>query len=135
MSITLTVFFDGQFWCALFEQRDMGKLCTARLVLGAEPKHAQLEAIVIHDYGHLRFSPSIADDVPPPLAVNPKRRQRQIARAQQPGIGTKAQQALKLSRESAKQAVLSRAKAQREAEKQRQFCLRQEKKKAKHRGH
>ncbi len=114
MSITLTVFFDGQFWVALFEQSDGSMLRAARIVLGAEPKHEQIETLVLHDYDRLRFSPSIGAAAFRPLANNPKRRQRQIARAQKPGIGTKAQ---------------------READAQQQFALHLAKKKAKHRGH
>ncbi|MDO4217786.1 MAG: DUF2992 family protein [Bacteroidales bacterium] len=51
------------------------------------------------------------------------------------GIGTKSQQALKLQQEQNKIERKQRTKAEREAEKQRQFDLRQVKKKEKHRGH
>ena len=50
------------------------------------------------------------------------------------GIGTKAQQALQLQREQNKVEKKARTKEQKEAEKERQYALRQEKKKAKHRG-
>ena len=50
------------------------------------------------------------------------------------GIGTKAQQALKLQHEQGKLERKVKSREQKEAEKERQFVLRQEKKKAKHRG-
>ena len=50
------------------------------------------------------------------------------------GIGTKAQQALKLQREQGKIERKIRSREQKEAEKERQYALRQEKKKAKHKG-
>ena len=50
------------------------------------------------------------------------------------GIGTKAQQALKLQHEQNKLERETKSREQREAEKERQYALRQEKKKAKHRG-
>ena len=51
------------------------------------------------------------------------------------GIGTKAQQALKLQQEQGKQARLARTRQQREAEEARKFQLRQARRKEKHRGH
>ena len=51
------------------------------------------------------------------------------------GIGTKAQQALKLQQEQGRQARQSRARAGREAEAQRRFALRAAKRREKHRGH
>ena len=67
-------------------------------------------------------------------AVNPKRLQRQIRKeVDAMGIGTKSQQVLQMQREESKlvRKVLSRK--QREEEKQHQFELKQQKRKAKHR--
>lgn len=50
------------------------------------------------------------------------------------GIGTKAQQALKLQHEQCKLERKTKSRKQKETEKDRQFAIRQEKKKAKHRG-
>ncbi len=86
---------------------------------------------------------TIAFVFPPPvegakvqtLASNPKRRQRQVARTTETGIGTKSQQAMKLAQGEGKAARQARTKEQKEAEEQRRFELHVEKKKAKHRGH
>ena len=50
------------------------------------------------------------------------------------GIGTKAQQALKLQHEQGKIEWKVQSREQKEAEKERQYAIRQERKKAKHRG-
>lgn len=61
--------------------------------------------------------------------------QRKIKNSlQNTGIGTKAQQALKLQHEQLKTERRVQSKEEREAEKERQYRLRQEKKKAKHKG-
>ena len=68
--------------------------------------------------------------------VNPKRMQRLVkSQMDNAGIGTRAQQALKLQQEQGKTARKAKAREQRQAKKERQFDLRQEKQKAKHRGH
>ena len=68
--------------------------------------------------------------------INPKRMRRQIERSlQRTGIGTKAQQALKLQQEQGKAARVRRSREEREAEAERQFALRREKRREKHKGH
>lgn len=67
--------------------------------------------------------------------LNPKRMQREInSQLQNKGIGTKAQQALKLQHVQGKVKSKLHRRENKEAEKERQFILRQEKKKAKHKG-
>ena len=133
--ITLTVFFDGQFWVGIFERLDSGKLTVARVFFGAEPKDQQLQEMVLRDFDRLRFSPPVEGVKMQTFASNPKRRQRQIARANEKGVGTKSQQAMKLAQEEGKAARKVRTRQQREAEEQRKHDLRVEKKKAKHRWH
>ena len=133
--ITLTVFFDGQFWVGIFERIDNGKLTVARVVFGAEPKDQQVLEMVLRDSYKLRFSPPVEGVKMQTIASNPKRRQRQIARSNEKGVGTKSQQAMKLAQEEGKAARKVRNRQQREAEEQRKHDLRVEKKKAKHRGH
>ncbi len=132
--IALTVFFDGQFWVGLFERTDGGRLTVCRVVFGAEPKDQQIHELILRDWGKLRFSPPVEGDQAKALASNPKRRQRQIARSSEKGIGTKSQQAMKLAQEAGKMARKERSREQREAEEQRKRALHAEKKKAKHRG-
>lgn len=135
MGVTLTVFFDDPFYAGLFERIEDGKLSVAKVVFGAEPSDGEVYAWLTEHYRHLRFSPAVAGAKEVRIAANPKRRQRQAAQIGATGIGTRSQQALKLAREEAKAVRAVRTKAQREAEEERRFLLRTEKKKAKHRGH
>ena len=64
---------------------------------------------------------------------NPKRIRREVRKqVQNTGIGTKLQQALKLQQEQSKTEHKTMSREQREAEKQ--FELKQQKRKKKHRG-
>lgn len=82
----------------------------------------------------MKFSTGIKTEVKQEK-INPKRIQREIKnRLEQKGVGTKSQQALKLQYEQNKieKKVISRE--MREAEKERQFDLKQKKRKEKHKG-
>lgn len=84
----------------------------------------------------LCFSPSMEANTVADKRINPKRIQRKISKQlDNMGIGTKAQQALKLQRAQGKLERKTRSREQREAEKERQFELRQEKYKKRHKGH
>jgi len=131
----LTVLFDPPFWVGLFERVRGGRYEVCKVTFGAEPRDYDIYAFVLEHYGTLDFSPALAAERTEERAINPKRAQR-LARGQTKpaGIGTKAQQALQLQREQykAERRVLSREA--REAEEQRRFQLRREKRKEKHRG-
>lgn len=130
----LTVFFEEPFWIGVFERLSEGKLSVCKVTFGAEPKDYEIYDFVLKNYGRLRFSPAVAADVRE-AARNPKRVQREVRRqVQNTGIGTKAQQALKLQQEQLKTKRRTVSREQREAEKQRQFELKQQKRKEKHRG-
>ena len=69
-------------------------------------------------------------------ADNPKRRQRNARKQlENTGIGTKSQQALQKQYEENKAQRKIKARELREAEKRRQFELKQQKRREKHRGH
>lgn len=130
----LTVFFEGPFWVGVFERVEDGKLSVCRVVFGSEPRDYEVWEFVLKNYYSLKFSPAA------PVAVrdgkvNPKRRQREAGRqTMQTGIGTKSQQALQLQREERKTERRQVGREQKEAEKQRMFELKQQKRKEKHRG-
>ena len=135
--ITCTVFFEDPFWVGVWERSGDGTYAAAKMTFGAEPKEAEVLAFVLARYGTLAFSKPRADQSRPQAsAPNPKRMQREAARALQPaGVGTKAQQALKSQYEAGKQEHKALSREQRLAEEERKFLLRQEQKKARHRGH
>ena len=130
----LTVYFEDPFWVGIFERIDGGKLSVAKVTFGAEPKDYEIQEFVSKNYYNLDFSPSV--DVAVRLDVmNPKRKHREARKQSQvSGIGTKSQQALQLQREENKLERKIISREIKEAEKQRQFELKQQKRKEKHRG-
>ena len=130
----LTVFFEGPFWVGVFERVEDGKLSVCRVVFGSELRDYEVWEFILKNYYSLKFSPAA------PVAVrdgkvNPKRRQREAGRqTMQTGIGTRSQQALQLQREERKTERRQAGREQKEAEKQRMFELKQQKRKEKHRG-
>ena len=129
----LTVFFEDPFWVGIFERIEKGKLSVCRVVFGSEPKDYEVWEFVLANYHQLRFSPSV-DVAPRKEAVNPKRIQREARKQIAAGIGTKSQQALQLLREENKQERKEVTRQEREAEKQRQYDLKQRKRRENHRG-
>ena len=130
----LTVFFDEPFWIGVFERISGGKLSVCKVTFGAEPKDYEIYDFILKNYYCLKFSPAVAADVKE-ASRNPKRVQREVHKqVQSTGIGTKSQQALKLQQEQLKTKRRTVSREQREAEKLRQFELKQQKKKEKHRG-
>ena len=105
------------------------------MTFGAEPRDYEVLDYVRRHYGELRFSEPVLREARE-KADNPKRRQRAAAREMQPtGVGTKSQQALQAQRELMKTERKKITKAERAAEAQRRFELKQQQKKEKKRGH
>ncbi len=130
----LTVFFEEPFWVGVFERVCDGKLSVSRVVFGAEPKDFEVYELVLARYLHLDFSPAVDAELKAP-PQNPKRLQREARKqTQATGIGTKSQQALKLQQEQGKLRRKEASRELREAEEQRKFALKQQKKREKHRG-
>ena len=135
-TIAFTVFFEDPFGVGICERSSGGTYSCAKVTFGAEPSEAEVWAFVLERYGALIFSVPTTCETKPQGCANPKRMQRQAARAvTATGVGTKAQQALKSQYEAGKQAQKECSRAERLASEQRKFQLRQDKKKAKHRGH
>lgn len=130
----LTVFFEEPFWVGVFERISEGKLAVCKVTFGAEPKDYEIYDFVLKNYYQLRFSPAVSTGVKE-AGRNPKRVQREVRKqVQNTGIGTKSQRALKLQQEQLKTERKIVSREQCEAEKQRQFELKQQKRKEKHRG-
>ena len=133
---SLTVLFEDPFWIGLFEVIDKQGLHVCKVTFGAEPTEKELMQFIDKNWNRLQFTQAV--DVAPASEIrkNPKRQLREVKKQMQfQGIGTKSQQALKLQQEQNKIEHKQHSKAEREAKKQRQFDLRQAKKKEKHRGH
>jgi len=130
-----TIYFEEPFGVGVFEELDGDKLSVCRMVFGAEPTDAEIYDFILKHYYHLRFSAPVKTEIKQ-KADNPKRRQRNARKQMESsGIGTKSQQALQKQYEENKTERKQLSREQREAEKQRQFELKQQKRKEKHRGH
>ena len=135
MKSSLTILLEAPFWIGLYERIDGDKYEVCKITFGAEPKDYEVYDFLLKNWQTLKFSPPVKADRIEERKINPKRMQREInSQLQDRGIGTKAQQALKLQHEQNKLERKIQSREQREAEKERQYALRQEKKKAKHRG-
>ena len=131
----LTVYFEDPFWVGAFEEIKDGKLSVAKVTYGEEPKDYEVYESILKYYYSLQFSPAV-NTVVKDQKKNPKRMQHEAKKQmKENGIGTKSQQALKLQQEQNKQERKIRSREQKEAEEQRLFELKQQKKREKHKGH
>lgn len=132
----LTVFFDQPFWVGVYERTEKGETRVCRVVFGAEPKDHEVYEYFLRAFSSLRFSPAVEGLKLVQSRPNPKRMQRLTHKVlTQSGVGTKAQQALKLQQEQLKSARRTRRKERDDAAQARKFALRQQKKQEKHKGH
>ena len=131
----LTVYFEEPFWVGVFEREEAGRLSVCKVTFGAEPKDYAVWEFILQHYYRLNFSQTVRAERRS-SADHPKRRQREARKQlQSRGVGTKSQQTLAAQREEQKLERRQSGREQREAEKQRKFELKQQKRKEKHRGH
>lgn len=135
-SICLTICFQPPFWVGVWERESCGRYEVCRHIFGPEPRDQEVYDLILNQWHRLRFSPPMTVLHRPDCRSNPKRIQRQIQKQlRDTGVGTKAQQALKLQQEQNKLERKAISRQQREEESQRRFDLRQQKRKEKHKGH
>ena len=100
---SLTILFENPFWIGLYERIDGDKYEVCKITFGAEPKDYEVYDFLLKNWHRLKFSPPIKTDKIEERKINPKRMQREInIQLENRGIGTKAQQALKLQHEQGK---------------------------------
>lgn len=127
---SLTVLFENPFWVGLYERMDGNKYEVCKITFGTEPKDYEVHGFLLKNWHKLKFSPPVKINGIREHKIDPKRMQREInSQLENKGIGTKAQQALKLQQEQGKILRKAKSREQRDAEEQYQFALRQEKKK------
>lgn len=132
----LTVLFEEPFWIGIYECESNNLYEVCKITFGAEPKDYEIYEMILKEWNRLKLNPPIAMKPSNLKCMNPKRMQRSIKKqVVDNGIGTKAQQALKLQQEQGKIERKSRSKEQKEIEKELKFELKQQKRKKKHRGH
>ncbi|MDO5436055.1 MAG: YjdF family protein [Clostridia bacterium] len=134
-AVCLTVYFEDPFWVGVIERYEESRLTVCKVTFGSEPKDHDVYAYLLAHWYDLRFSPAVAAAADE-KRLNPKRMQREVRKqVSASGIGTRSQQALKLQQEQNKQERKTRSRAEKQAEADRMFDLKQQKKREKHRGH
>lgn len=132
----LTVYFEDPFWVGVYEREERGRLTACKITFGAEPRDQEIYELLLSGRHRLEFGAGVEAEGLGVRSLNPKRAQRAAAETlSSRGVGTKAQQALQLQREQNKQEKRQRRRTRDEETQRRQFLLRQEKKREKHRGH
>lgn len=135
MKVNLTLLFEDSFWICLYERFDYDKYWVCKITFGSEPKDYEVYKYLLKNWRKLKFSPPVKIALAEERKIKLKRMKREInEHLKNKGIGTKAQQALKLQQEENKLAQKVRNRERREEEQECQFALRQEKKRAKHKG-
>lgn len=100
---SLTILFEAPFWIGLYERMDNDMYEVCKFTLGSESKDYEVYEFLLTNWTKLKFSPPIQSRASIERKINPKRMQREIqSRLQDKGVGTKAQQALKLQHEQCK---------------------------------
>ncbi|MBK9923868.1 MAG: YjdF family protein [Anaerolineales bacterium] len=132
----LIVYFDDPFWVGVFERDDETGFRVSRVVFGSEPTDAELYEYIQREYSHIDFGEPLKNQVKIVSKKNFKRMQREVRKeVYEEGVGTKAQQAMKLQTELNKKERQVISRERQEEEKAMKFKLKQEKKKEKRRGH
>ena len=132
----LTVMFQDPFWIALYERECDGCYEVSKITFGAEPKDYEVYEYMLRFWHTLSFSPPTEAHISENKRISPKRMQRKInEQLSDTGVGTKAQQAMKLMQEQNKLERKAVSKQQREEDKRRRLLLHQTKQKEKHKGH
>lgn len=139
VTIKATIFFEKRFWVATFERIDKEGYAVARHVFGAEPTDPEVHDFVLHHYHELNFGEFKTFDLQI-KRMNPKRVQREVRREMEKiketmMPSTFAQDYMREELEKKKKEKRHESSAEKQARKDEQFAIKQQKKKAKHRGH
>lgn len=138
-AIKATIFFEKQFWVGIFERTDKEGYTAARHIFGAEPSDPEIYEFVLEHYQELNFG-ALKEVSIQILRMNPKRVQREVRREMErmketSKPSTLAQDYMREEIEKKKKEKKSLNSIEKQARKDEQFSIKQEKKKAKHRGH
>lgn len=138
-TIKATIFFEKRFWVATFERTDQEGFAVARHIFGAEPSDSEVHEFVLNHFLELKFGQAKEINIQI-KRLNPKRVQREVRREmarikETAKPSTLAQDYMREEIEKKKEQRKSLSSAQKQARKDEQFFLKQEKRKEKHRGH
>lgn len=131
----LNVFFEDPFWIGMFYLNDEKGIFVEKVVFGSEPKDGDVYKYILYNYHALSFN-AFYHEKKKEKPKNPKRMLRIIKKqSSNLSIGTKSMQALKKQYEQNNQIKKSNQKELDKDRKNYLFRLKQEKRKAKKRGH
>lgn len=139
VTIKATIFFEKRFWVGTFERTDKEGYAVARHIFGAEPSDPEIHEFVLNHYHELKFGEAKEINIQI-QRMNPKRVQREVRREMEKmnetaKPSTLAQDYMREEIEKKKKEKKGLSSAQKQAKKDEQFDLRQQKKKEKHLGH
>lgn len=138
-TIKATIFFEKRFWVGTFERTDREGYTVARHIFGAEPSDPEIYEFVLKDFQNLKFGE--AKEIHIQIQrMNPKRVQREVRREMErmketTRLSTLAQDYMREELEKKKKEKKSISSAEKQAYKDQQFSIKQQKRKEKHRGH
>lgn len=137
--IQATIFFEKRFWVGTFERTDKEGYAVARHIFGAEPNDSEVYEFVLNHFLELNFGEPREFHLEI-KRMNPKRVQREVRREMEKikestKPSTFAQDYMREELEKKKLEKKRLSSAEKQARKDEQFAIKQEKKKEKHRGH
>ncbi len=137
--VKATIFFEKRLWIGLFERTDREGYALARHIFGAEPTDPEVYEFVLKHYHELNFG-ELKDVQIQVKRMNPKRVQREVRREMEQIKATSrpstlAQDYIREELEKKKKEKKHTSSAEKQANQDKQFLLKQQKRKEKHRGH
>ncbi|WP_223066043.1 YjdF family protein [Paenibacillus caui] len=134
----LIVYYENPYWVGAVEAEEQGIVKAARHIFGPEPTNPELLAFVQSgEFSRLieGMNSVVATGAGQIRKISPKRLQREVSKEMKArGIGTFAEQAIKLQYEECKRERKKESREMREALKERKRELARQKAKAKHKG-
>ena len=138
-TVKATIFFEKQFWVGDFERTDKEGYAVARHIFGGEPSDPEIHEFVLNHYHELKFGE--AKEIHIQIQrMNPKRVQKEVRREMErmketTKPSTLAQDYMREEIEKKKKEKKRLSSSEKQARKDKQFSLKQEKRKEKQRGH
>lgn len=138
-TIKATIFFEKRFWVGTFERTDQEGYAVARHIFGSEPSDPEIHEFVLNHYCELKFG-ELKEVTIQIQRMNPKRVQREVRREMErmretTKPSTLAQDYMREEIETKKKERKRISSAEKQARKDEQFAIKQEKRKEKQRGH
>ncbi len=141
--MSLTIYFNGQYWCGLIEYfNEWNQWVVREHVFGPEPKEQDifnfikdiLPDILDEDWLAKNEQARLKQDTR--KKINPKRLHRMISKEKQKtGLSSKSQDAIRLQHEEKKKLAKRNKKERKELYQKEIFEKKQAKKREKHKGH